>query len=100
MLVMLFALGYVVYRGPGFKKYEPRANAIAAQVAQGKRVTTPFKLGRYTVTKVGVQSGVVYFWTRQRPSGNSGLVQHPEGKGFNLWSCKRVSEDWAFIVED
>jgi len=99
-LALLLTLGFAIYRGPDFRQYEARANAIAAQVAVGRRVMTPFKLGHYTVHQVGMQNGVVYFWTRKRASGNSGLVQHPEGKGFNLWSCKRLSENWAFIEED
>ena len=30
----------------------------------------------------------------------NGFVRHPDGQGFNLWSCIRLDDAWSYIAED
>lgn len=88
------------YNKSDFVAHEAQADAIAQRIKDGEAIATPFKIGPYQIKEAGIRNNVVFLWTKTKPSGCSGFVQHPKGDGFNLWSCKKVTPNWAYISED
>jgi hypothetical protein len=85
-----------------FRLHRAEFDRVASQIEIGAPPATPFWIGPFKIKMVGRRgdSGTPYVATNQEKSEIDGFVRHPDGHGFNLWSCVRLDDQWSYIAED
>ena len=85
-----------------FQMYNTEFDQIAVQIQVGTSPSTPFWIGPFKIKMAGQRgdSGTPYLATNTDESEINGFVRHPNGHGFNLWSCIRLNDSWSYITED
>ncbi len=85
-----------------FKIYRAEFDRAASQIETDTPPQTPFWIGPFKIKMAGrrVNSGTPYLSSNQDESEIDGFVKHPEGHGFNLWSCIKLDDTWSYIAED
>ena len=84
-----------------FQVWQADFESVAQEYPPGTPPPAPFSIGPFEIKNVKHNSkGTVFLVTRVDPAGSEGFVRHPEGKGFNLWSCRPRDSNWSFIAED
>lgn len=85
-----------------FRAYRPQFDQVAAQIEAGKIPATPFWIGPFRIRMAGRSgdSGPAYLASNREKWEIVGFVRHPDGYGFNLWSCITLDDEWAYISED
>ena len=85
-----------------FPIYRAEFDRAAAQIEAGDPPATPFWIGPFKIEMVGRHgdSGPPYLSSNRAEWGIDGFVRHPEGQGFNLWSCITLDDEWSYIAED
>ena len=87
----------------------PAFEQVAQQVAAGKSIETPRRIGLFLIKRVDtpglapnrIEYQGLRLWTNVQPSGNTGFVKaSPDDLRFNLWSHFRLDDTWQFISED
>ena len=85
-----------------FRLYRPEFDRAAAQVDAGNPPATPFWIGPFRIRMAGRRNptGPPYLASNRDPYEIEGFVRHPEGRGFNLWSCIALDDAWSYVQED
>lgn len=78
----------------------PSFERAARRLVETGGIRTPTWIGPFRIRFAGVRDGTPYFGTSKDEGEIDGFVRHPEGAGFNIWSCEKLDADWAFIMED
>ena len=79
-----------------------RFEQAASQIEAGAPPATPFWIGPFKIRMAARRgdSGTPYLASNEESYEINGFVRHPEGHGFNLWSCIRLDDAWSYIAED
>jgi hypothetical protein len=85
-----------------FRILRPRFEQVASQIEAGTPPATPFWIGPFKIKMVGRhgEAGTPYLASNAKSYEIDGFVRHPDGRGFNLWSCIRLDDAWSYIAED
>jgi len=85
-----------------FRILRPRFEQAASQIEAGTPPATPFWIGPFKIKMAGRrgESGTPYLASNEESSEINGFVRHPDGHGFNLWSCITLDDAWSYIAED
>ncbi|MCP4135982.1 MAG: hypothetical protein GY754_33745 [bacterium] len=85
-----------------FRIYRSEFDRVASQIESGTPPLVPFRIGPFKIEMVGRRrdSGPPYLGSNQDEWEINGFVKHPDGHGFNLWSCIRLDDVWSYIAED
>jgi len=85
-----------------FRLHRSQFDEVAAQIEAGDPPVTPFWIGPFKIERAGRRgaSGTPYLAVNAEPSEVDGFVRHPDGHGFNLWSCITLDDSWSVIAED
>ena len=85
-----------------FRIYRAEVDRAASQIETGTPPQTPFWIGPFKIKMAGRRgnSGTPYLSSNQDEWEIDGFVKHPEGHGFNLWSCIQLDDTWSYIAED
>ena len=75
---------------------------VASQIEAGIPPATPFWIGPFKIKMAGRRgdSGTPYLSSNQEDWEIDGFVKDPLGRGFNLWSCITLDNEWSYIAED
>lgn len=75
---------------------------VVSEFEAGNPPATPFRIGPFKIKVAGRrgESGTPYLATNEESSEIEGFVRHPDGQGFNLWSCITLDDEWSYIAED
>lgn len=101
ILYIAIALSHIPLRIT-FRIYRSEFDQVAAQIQNGKPPETPFWIGPFKIKMTGVHenSKMPYLASNTDKLEINGFVRHPEGQGFNLWSCIELDDSWSYISED
>ena len=85
-----------------FRMFRPQFEQAALQIKSGNPPATPFWIGPFRIKMAGRRgdSGIPYLASNEETSEINGFVRHPDGHGFNLWSCIALDDAWSYIAED
>jgi hypothetical protein len=85
-----------------FRMLRPQFEQAALQIKAGTPPATPFWIGPFRIKMAGRRgdSGTPYLASNEETSEINGFVRHPDGHGFNLWSCITLDDAWSYIAED
>ena len=85
-----------------FRLYRAEFDRAAAQIEAGDPPATPFWIGPFKIKMAGRRgdSGTPYLSSNQAEWEIEGFVRHPDGHGFNIWSCITLDDEWSYIAED
>jgi hypothetical protein len=85
-----------------FRALRPQFEHAASQIEAGTPPATPFWIGPFKIKMAGRRgdSGTPYLASNEETSEINGFVRHPDGHGFNLWSCITLDDAWSYIAED
>ncbi len=85
-----------------FHACRTKFDQVASQIDAGTPPATPFWIGPYKIEMAGRRgdAGTPYVCRNQVSGEITGFVKHPEGRGFNIWSCIRLDDEWSYIAED
>lgn len=85
-----------------FRMLRPKFEQAASQIESGNPPSTPFWIGPFRIKMAGRRgdSGTPYLASNEETSEINGFVRHPDGHGFNLWSCITLDDAWSYITED
>lgn len=88
-----------------FALHRPALERAARQLAAGRALATPARIGVYVIHQAGLnKAGLPYFWTDPDPSGPTGFVWCPPGvrphSEYNISTSHRVGGGWYLITED
>ena len=85
-----------------FRLHRSQFEQVASQIEAGNPPATPFRIGPFKIKKAGRRSGsgTPYLASNEETYQIDGFVKHPDGHGFNLWSCITLDDTWSYIAED
>ena len=85
-----------------FRVYRSEFDRVASEVESGTSPATPFWIGPFKIEMVGRRGdpGTPYLSLNQEEWEIDGFVRHPNGHGFNPWSCITLDDAWSYVAED
>ena len=85
-----------------FRLYRSQFEQAALQIEAANPPATPFRIGPFKIRMAGRRgdSGTPYLASNDETYEINGFVRHPDGYGFNLWSCITLDDAWSYIAED
>lgn len=85
-----------------FRVLRPQFDEAALQIQASNPPDAPFWIGPFRIKMAGRRgdSGTPYLASNEDTWEINGFVRHPDGHGFNLWSCITLDDAWSYISED